>query len=109
MIKKIEVTQEDIDSGVRCNTCYCPVARALNRAFPGYEACVFPTKLAVQDSNGRGFKMKLPTLAEVLNSCASDEKTMPLNIRLWINAFDSSLYEVEPFKFTFIGEETIFD
>lgn len=28
---KIQVTQEDIDAGNRCNACYCPIALAIAR------------------------------------------------------------------------------
>ena len=32
---KVQVTQDDIIKGVRGDSCFCPIARAVSRRFPG--------------------------------------------------------------------------
>ena len=47
MSKTIKVTQEDIDKATPASCCYCPIARALRRAFPRRRVAVGPIFITV--------------------------------------------------------------
>lgn len=48
---KIEVTQEDIEHGIKGSKCYCPIARAINRNLNSTNATVFITKASITLDN----------------------------------------------------------
>ena len=81
---KIEVTAEDIESGVGHNE-YCPVARACKRAI-GANAVVlvYPTKIHVYTHRG-----------------ASGTFEVPYEAKLFIAKFDNGAM-VEPFSFELV-------
>ena len=87
MIKVIEVTQEDIDRGVRKESCQCPIALALQRC-TGYlwaagplEAC----RIGVADS----------------------DVEFPRDAKRFIRNFDDGL-PVQPFSFEYDEEKQTF-
>lgn len=57
-----EVTQDDIDHGVRSNCNECPVARSAAREFPGYEVSV-GISIHLHGAGG-SFRAALPATAE---------------------------------------------
>lgn len=77
----INVTQQDIDSGIRGDCSLCPVARGVSRVFP-CETNVANYYMYVRDqSEGRWRQAKLPDIAWA-----------------FITAFDAGL-GVSPFSF----------
>ena len=75
-----DITQDDIDQGIRSNCIDCPIARSASREFPGYSVAVGSAIHLRTD--GRYFMGELPAKA-------SD----------FVYDFDHGL-RVEPFSFT---------
>lgn len=83
---KIDVTQEDIDSGVQCSTMRCPIAIALQRA-TGNDNVSVGAQFAVIHQDGEDEIVDLPSQAVE-----------------FISRYDSGKYanvtKPEPFSFT---------
>jgi len=68
----VNVTQDDIDNGVRVCCHFCPIALAISRSFPGEEIYVTRHLVKIRRSNG------LKTLIA----------NLPLHATLFVSAFD---------------------
>lgn len=71
----IEVTQRDIDKGVRADFSFCPIARAIKRK-----------------------THKVVTVTRFLCTIGVKEYCLPIKVEKFIGYFDSG-YEVRPFSF----------
>ena len=81
-----EVTADDIEWGVPCNSRNCPVARALARSFPDLEVHVGPTYIAAY-TNEQQFSQLVWNI------------TTPDVIKTFMELFDSGEFP-HPFTFT---------
>lgn len=81
MIKTIEVTQNDIDDGVRGNCANCPVALAIGRAF-----------------KSRIVSVGAIARVHVWETDRTLYATFPENVYRFMGDFDN-LYPVKPFSF----------
>lgn len=62
----LDVTQDDIDHGVKQDCNYCPLALALGRLFPGMRARVLSFGASVDDhTSSRSFAMTKKAIAYV--------------------------------------------
>ncbi len=82
--KIVEVTHADIRNGWRGSECYCPLAKAIQRAFPGSRVWIDSWSI---DVVGTGFDYVFKPSDELLD---------------WMEDFDSNK-EMSPFSFTLIG------
>lgn len=78
----INVTQQDIDSGIKGDCSLCPVARAASRAFPHHKSNVSGYHMYVMDQPGNRWR----------------QAVLPPPAWGFISAFDSG-WEVLPFSF----------
>lgn len=76
----IEVTQQDIDKGIRGNSCACPVAWAIRSAIGDGDIEI--------------------RVGEDLITVGNAQVPVPKIAYRFIRAFDYGLYSVEPFTFT---------
>mgnify|MGYP003556362465 CR=1 FL=1 len=76
VVMKIQVTQEDIDKGIKQNICNCPIALSLKRNFPRAKVGCSIT----------------------LNGTWNDAIDTPVEASCFIDKFDNDL-PVEPFEF----------
>jgi hypothetical protein len=83
MITKIEVTQEDIDKGVRGTTCLCPVALAIRRSLKVPLACHM----------NKSIRITKPEYPPEVYKARS-----PVSVLDFVHGFDNYL-EVKPFTF----------
>lgn len=87
MAHTINVTQDDIDHGVRGSSEFCPIARAIKREFPVWTYC----------SVGNSY----------LSIARSDDERgwrLPAEAQRFILDFDTNFHKVHPFSFE-LGEE----
>lgn len=76
----VDVTTDDIAEGRRYSACYCPVARALQRALgPGVQTCVSPDSALLRP------RLPAPTLAR------GGRWSLPVPVRDFVTAFDAGL------------------
>jgi hypothetical protein len=83
MTLTIEVTQEDIDNGQKCDANYCPIALAVRQTVKNYRQY-----LSVQ-----------PTVMYVDDGKVIREYKMPAVAEQFVRLFDDD-EDVEPFTFT---------
>lgn len=88
---KVEVTQKHIDSGVKNNTCLCPIA------------------LAIRDKNKGNAIVTSHEVETTSDSWTSDTLIvtrwlLPTKAMAFINKFDSNM-SVEPFEFELIRND----
>lgn len=78
---KIEVTQEDIDGGIKCSGLDCPVARAIRRVHPIHGAVVSCGLYWVPGTGGK--RIRLPDSAlRFYRDFDTDQKVEPFSFDL---------------------------
>ena len=88
---RIEVTQEDIDQGVRCDTDNCPVALAIGRQFKDCFAVL------VGDANAAVFRFYHDERSNMTRQTRSDFP-LPQEAKTFVVDYDAG-EEVAPFAF----------
>ena len=86
MIYKISITQDDIDQGMIRDASECPIARRLNKMFPG------TSWLTVTPDSVR-LSYDLPDGVAVYRASFSRSATR------FVHAFDKGMRDVQPFNF----------
>lgn len=85
MLYQFEVTQEDIDHGIRYSCRECPIARVINRTF---------SKEILVD----GANLSVPFCADIVGIIEYKLFELPQEVKNSIRDFDKQL-KVEPFTF----------